>query len=285
MTYFSSTIPSKGVAKTKRLLTSSPSHVSLTHQYKTPRQYTISIHVSSLVGPNKTINSTLLVADGSCTIHDVTIEGGSRDPSSAPIILPQYEYSVGARVNASCDSAVAFDYSWRIIANGSDEKMVKTSEKVSLDERELMLPSYTLPYGLNKLIAMVTARPHGISKSVIGYVKVREPDLVALIDCGHERTVSRDREVIFNASRSYDPGSSITDSSLLSFKWSCECNGNASWIGDDVLRNASILRIPQKRLSNGECTFLVEVAKGKRKASARQRINVVDGNYPSLCVR
>jgi hypothetical protein len=178
-------------------------------------------------------------------------------------------------------------YSWQIfnLINDSTETGVQTSEEVSLHDRELVLPSNTLTFGLKKLVVMVTVMPYGISKSVGGYVRVREPNLVALIDCGHVRTVSRAGDVILNASRSYDPGNPTADSSTLSFKWFCVHNGNTSWLGQDVPRNSSILRIPSKRLNIGEYDFQVHITSGRRKASTSQKINVIESSFPTLCMR
>ncbi|KAK3717311.1 hypothetical protein QZH41_002311 [Actinostola sp. cb2023] len=110
---------------------------------------------------------------------------------------------------------------------------------------------------LYKLALTVQSLAHSVSKTAYGFLRVREPSLVALIECGRVRIESRDNDIILNASQSYDPANPKAGSLFLTFRWSC--NGKDDmWFGD-VVRNGSVLRIPRKRLSDGEYVFVVEV--------------------------
>lgn len=171
------------------------------------------------------------------------------------------------------------------VVNETYSTEYNVSKDVDLQDRELLLPSNTLSSGLYKISLTVTSIKHNVSNNGYGFVRVRVPSLVAVIECGSSQTISRDSDVIINASLSYDPANPKSRSELLVFKWFCQGKDDA-WFGG-VLRNSSVLRLPRRRLEEGKYVFLVKVTtrEGERKATASQTIKVVSFDVPKLCIR
>ena len=204
-------------------------------------------------------------------------------------IQQEYEYSLYTSLKINCRAYKELKYDWKVenILNGSITEVTSFPKEI-LSSNVLFLAARSLRGGLYKFTLSVTTIPLGISKVASGFLRVRIPKLLAVIDCGSERAMPWSHEIILNASSSRDPNeidvSKASDS--LSFEWFCDANRSVSCFESSINNRKSALIFPLKFLDvNVSYEFFVVVTKGTREAQASQIINVVEGNFPPLCVR
>lgn len=243
--------------------------------------------MSSLVGPNSTLtrNFILKAPQQTCKIYKVILYGASRDNISAPAILPQNDYQVSSSLQAYCESKLEFVWQILSVVNETYSANYKLPKDVQVNDRELVLPSNTLSSGLYKIAFTVISEQHNVSKTEFGFLRVRIPSLIAMIECGSTQILSHYSDVIINASLSYDPTNPTAGSGILNFEWFCQGKSD-SWFGN-IVRNSSVLRLPSKWLKEGQYLFIVKVmTKGEeRKENASQTITIVGYDVPVLCIR
>ncbi len=206
-----------------------------------------------------------------------------------PEIQQEYEYSLYPSLKINCQAFEELKYEWKIEStlNDSITEVVPFPEEILASE-VLFLAARSLKGGLYKFTLLVTATPLGISKVATGFLRVRMPKLLAVIDCGSERVMPWNQEIVLNASSSRDPNDIGVGkaSGSLSFEWFCDANRNVSCFKGVVNNKKSVLKFPPKFLNlNESYTFVVVVTRGNRQAEASQRIEVASGSFPPLCVR
>lgn len=268
-------------------ITNFPSQTKLQHQYSKPSEYIVRISVSSIVGSNTSLSRNIIVksVQQKCKIVEVLLEGASQQNLSAPTILPQNDYLISSSLKAHCESKILFTWEVFSIVNETFLMKCKLPEDIEVHGRELVLPSNTLSSGLYRIALTVISEQHNVSKTKKGFLRVHTPSLIALIECGSSQTLSRDSNVILNASLSYNPANPAAGSSVLVFEWFCQGKTDA-WFGS-VVRNSSVLRLPRGWLKEDQYVFTVRVTakEGGRKENASQTIKVVSFDVPVLCIR
>lgn len=271
------------------ILRTLPELVELTHQYSEPGTYKLSVSVNSLVGPSTSVQQSVIIGEAPCVIDSLTMLGAGESSDQCPEIQQEYEYSLYTSLKINCQAFKELKYDWKVenVLNGSITE-VTTFPKEILSSNVLFLAVRSLRGGLYKFTVSATAIPLGISKVATGFLRVRIPKLLAVIDCGSERVMSWNHQIILNASSSHDPNDidvSKADESL-SFEWFCDVNRSVSCFKSLINNNKSALIFPSKFLDvNVSYEFFVEVTKGMRKAQASQIIKVMERNFPPLCVR
>lgn len=266
-----------------------PNFVTVTHQYNERGIYRLSITANSAVGPSISVQQSVYISELPCIIHELRMLGAGDNSSHCPEIEQEYAYSLYSSLKINCSKYEELEYTWKIdnILNDTVTRVVPLSKEV-LSSSALFLESQSLRNGLYKFILSVTAKPHGISKSVIGFLRVRMPKLLAVIDCGSKRVMPWNQDIILNASSSRDPNESCDSQgrSALSFEWFCDTNRNVSCFSGSIDNRGPALMFPPKYLDlNRKYKFVVVVTKGSRKAEATQSIEVMSGNFLPLCVR
>ena len=152
--------------------------------------------------------------------------------------------------------------------------------------QEVLFPALSLVAGLYRVTLSLSVTPYGISSSTVGYFTVQRQALIAQIDCGHARTVSRNTEIVLNASRSYDPNDPDGDQEL-SFEWFCDASRNISCFNSTIKRDGAVVVFPARFFSESTTfEFVVNVsAPGGQSAEAKQIVTLVEDDIPPLCVR
>ncbi|XP_068716630.1 polycystin-1-like protein 2 [Montipora capricornis] len=262
---------------------------TLTHQYKKPGTYLLSISVNNVVGPNSSVERSVQITESPCIINELRVIGAGEDSDHPPEIRQEYEYSLYSSLKINCSSAQNLNYEWKVEHVLSDSETVIVpfpKEQVSSDS--LSIAAQSLRGGLYKFTLTFTATPLGISRSSIGFLRVLAPKLLATIDCGSERVMPWNEAIVLNGSGSRDPNDmdSSSTSSFLSFEWFCNFHRDVSCFEGDINNTQPVLRFPPKFLdSNTTYQFVLLVTKESREAEASQIITVRDGNFVPLCIR
>ena len=214
--------------------------------------------------------------------------GAGANSNECPEIQQEYEYSLYSSVIINCHGMEELKNEWkveRILTNFESETIPFQEEMISSEV--LFLAAQSLKGGLYQVTLSVTAIPYGISKAKTGFLRVRMPNLLATINCGSERVMPWNREVVLDGSSSRDPNDiGISQSASLSFKWFCNQFYNISCFGGKVNNTQPVLKFPEKFLErNLAYQFVLLVSKDSRRAEASQTITVVAENFPPLCVR
>ena len=263
--------------------------VGLTHQYSEPGTYSLSISVNSIVGPSTSVQQSVIIGEAPCVLDSLRMLGTGESSAQCPEIQQEYEYSLYSSLKINCQAFNELKYDWKVenILNGSITE-VSSFPKDILSSNVLFLAARSLQGGLHKFTLEVTAIPLGISKVTTGFLRVRTPKLLVVVDCGSERVLPWNHDIILNASSSRDPNDidvgKARDS--LSFEWFCDANRSVSCFKNSINNSKSALIFPPNFLDvNSSYEFFVVVTKGMRQTQAIQIIKVVAGNFPSLCVR
>ena len=267
-----------------------PELVELTHQYSQPGTYSLSISVNSIVGPSTSVQQSVIISEAPCVLDGLRMLGTGESSAQCPEIQQEYEYSLYSSLKINCQDLDELKYDWKVenVLNGSITE-VSSFPKDVLSSNVLFLTARSLQGGLYKFTLAVTAIPLGISKVATGFLRVRTPKLLVVIDCGSERVMPWNHDIILNASSSRDPndidvGNKASDS--LSFEWFCDANRSVSCFNSSINNKKSALIFPPRSLEvNASYEFFVVVTKGMRQAQVSQIIKVVAGNFPPLCVR
>ena len=266
-----------------------PELVELTHQYSEPGTYKLSVSVNSLVGPSTSVQQSVIIGEAPCVFDSLQMLGAGESSDQCPEIQQEYEYSLYTSLKINCQAFKELKYDWKVenVLNGSVTEVTSFPKEI-LSSSVLFLAARSLRGGLYKFTLSVTAIPLGISKVATGFLRVRISKLLAVIDCGSERAMPWNQEIILNASSSRDPndiGVRKVDESL-SFEWFCDANRSVSCFKSSINNRKSALIFPAKFLDvNVSYEFFVEVTKGMRQAQASQIIKVMERNFPPLCVR
>ncbi|PFX17783.1 Polycystic kidney disease protein 1-like 2 [Stylophora pistillata] len=266
-----------------------PDFVTVAHQYNERGIYRLSITATSAVGPDISVQRSVYISEIPCVIHELRMLGAGDNSSQCPEIEQENEYSLYSSLKINCSNYGELEYKWKIenILNDALTKVVHLSKEV-LSSSALLLESQSLRSGLYKFTLLVTAKPLGLSKSAIGFLRVRMPKLLAVIDCGNKRVMPWNQDIVLNASSSRDPND-FYDSrgkSSLSFEWFCDNNRSVSCFKESIDNRGPALVFPPKYLDlNRTYRFVVVLTKGSRKAEATQSIEVVSGSFLPLCVR
>ncbi|XP_020607936.1 LOW QUALITY PROTEIN: polycystic kidney disease protein 1-like 2 [Orbicella faveolata] len=265
-----------------------PEIVELTHQYSEPGTYGLSISVNSIVGPSTSVQKSVVISEAPCVLDGLRMLGAGESSAQCPEIQQEYEYSLYSSLKINCQAFNELKYDWKVenILNGSVTE-VSSFPKDILSSNVLFLAARSLQGGLYRFTLSVTAIPLGISKVATGFLRVRTPKLLAVIDCGRERVMSWNHEIILNASSSRDPNNINVGkaSDSLSFEWFCDANRSVSCFKSSVNNKSTLIFPPESLDVNASYEFFVVVTKGMRQAEASQIIKVVAGSFPPLCVR
>lgn len=261
----------------------------VTHQYKEPGAYNLSVSARSVVGPGTTVQRLVIVMETPCTINELRMLGTGANSDQCPEIQQEYEYSLYSSVIMNCHGMEELKYEWkveRIFTNFENESIV-FQEKI-ISSEVLFFAAKSLKGGLYKVTLSVTVIPQGISKAKSGFLRVRMPNLLATINCGSKRVMPWNREVVLDGSSSRDPNDiGASPSASLSFKWFCNQLYNISCFGGRVNNTQPVLKFPEKFLErNLAYQFVLLLAsKDSRRAETSQTITVVAENFLPLCVR
>lgn len=260
------------------------------HQYGEPGTYTLTISAKSMVSPNTFVPSrTINIMNTPCVVNELRMLAVGENSSDCPEIPQEYEYSIYSSLQINCSGVENIKYEWKV------EQLLNDSTDVSvpfhnqpLSSDVLFLPAKSMRGGLYKFTLMVTAMPLGVSKTATGFLRVRLPKLLARIDCGNERVMSWDKEVVLNGSASHDPNEnddSKANSSLI-FEWFCYPSGNISCFKGLIDNKKPVLTFPPKSYDfNTTYHFVLAVTKGSRRATTIQTIKFLAGSFPAPCVR
>ena len=266
-----------------------PELVELTHQYSEPGTYSLSISVNSIVGPSTSVQQSVIISEAPCVLDGLRMLGAGETSAQCPEIQQEYEYSLYSSLKINCQAFDELKYDWKVenVLNGSTTE-VSSFPKDILSSNVLFLAARSLQGGLYKFTLAVTAIPLGISKVATGFLRVRTPKLLVVIDCGSERVMPWNHDIILNASSARDPNDIDVGkaSDSLSFEWFCDANRSVSCFKSSINNKKSALIFPPRFLDvNASYEFFVEVTKGMRQTQASQIIKVVAGNFSPLCVR
>ena len=83
------------------LVQTTPASVLMSHKYKIPGLYEVSIAVGNLVGPNTTLLQPVQVRQDACAIYGVHIVGAGSSSSNCPEIKQKYEFSLASKVSGT----------------------------------------------------------------------------------------------------------------------------------------------------------------------------------------
>ena len=232
---------------------------------------------------------SVVIGEAPCVLDGLRMLGAGESSSQCPEIQQEYEYSLYSSLKINCQAFNELKYDWKVenILNGSIAE-VSSFPKDILSSNILFLAARSLQAGLYKFTLSVTAIPLGVSKVATGFLRVRTPKLLAIIDCGSERIMPWSHDIILNASSSRDPNDIDVGkaSDSLSFEWFCDANRNVSCFKSSINNKKSALIFPPNFLDvNVSYEFFVIVTKGMRQAQASQIIKVVAGSFSPLCVR
>lgn len=249
----------------------------------------MSLSVNSIVGPSTSIQQSVIIGEAPCVVDELRMLGAGESSGHCPEIQQEYEYSLHPSLKINCQAFKELKYHWKVenILNGTIADVISFPKEIFSSD-VLFLAARSLKGGLYKFTLSVTAMPLGISKVATGFLRVRVPKLLAVIDCGSKRVVPWNHEIILNASSSRDPNDIDVskDSGSLSFEWFCDANRNVSCFNGSIENKKSALIFPPTFLDvNVSYEFFVVVTKGTRQAEASQIIEVVTGSFPPLCVR
>lgn len=266
-----------------------PDLVTVTHQYNEPGTYDLSILANSVAGPRTSVQRTVIIGETPCDIEKLRMLNAGESNGPYPEIQQEYEYSIYPSLKINCQAFEELKYEWKVenVKNDSITEVVPFPKEI-LSSDVLFLAARSLQGGLYKFTLSVTATPLGISKIATGFLRVRMPKLLAVIDCGSERVMPWNQEIVLNASSSRDPNDidNGKGSDSLSFKWFCDSNRDVSCFKSVINNNKSVLKFPPGFLDlNVSYEFFVLVTKGMRQAEASQSIKVVSGSSSPLCVR
>ena len=245
--------------------------------------------MNNVVGPNSSVQRSVQITERPCIINELRVIGAGEDSDHPPEIQQEYEYSLYSSLKINCSSAQNLNYEWKVehVLSYSEIVIVPfPKEQVSSDS--LSIAAQSLTGGLYKFTLTFTATPLGISRSSIGFLRVLVPKLLATIDCGSERVMPWNKEIVLNGSGSRDPNdvNSSSTNSFLSFEWFCNFHRNVSCFKGDINNTQPVLRFPSRFLdSNTTYQFVLLVTKESREAEASQIITVRDGNFVPLCIR
>lgn len=271
----------------KGFLSTLPKLVSVTHRYSEPGTYILSISADSVVGPLSFLQRSVNIVETPCVINELRMLGTGENSAHCPEIQQEYEYSIYSSLKINCFGVEELKYEWKveyILSDSLTEAVSFNSEILSSDV--LFLAAQSLKGGLYKLTLSVTAMPIGISKLATGFLRVRIPKLLTTIDCGSERVMPWNQEVVLDGSGSRDPNDVNASIRSLSFEWFCDASHAVSCFKGLVNNTEPVLTFPPKFLdSNTSYQFVLSVSKGLRRAKARQTITIVDGSFRPLCVR
>ena len=261
----------------------------MTHLYSEPGTYSLSISVNSIVGPSTSIQQSVIISEAPCVLDGLRMLGAGESSAQCPEIQQEYEYSLYSSLKINCQAFDELKYDWKVenVLNGSTTE-VSWFPKDLLSSNVLFLAARSLQGGLYKFTLAVTAIPLGISKVATGFLRVRTPKLLVVIDCGSERVMPWNDDIILNASSARDPNDIDVGkaSDSLSFEWFCDASRSVSCFKSSINNNKSALIFPPRFLDvNASYEFFVVVTKGMRQAQTSQIIKVVAGNFSPLCVR
>ena len=263
--------------------------MTVTHQYNETGEYVLSISVSGVVGPPRTIQQSVNITETPCMITELRMLGAGANSTQCPEIQQEYEYALYSKLKINCYGVEELKYEWKveqILADSNTEAVPFQRELTS--SAALILASQSFKGGLYKFTLSVAAMPLGISRTAIGFLRVRLPNLVVTIDCGSERVMPWNQEVVLDGSASRDPNDIdvIAASSSLSFEWFCDENHDVSCFKGQVDNKQSVLTFPPNFLDRSTTyQFVLSVSKGLRRSEATQTIKVVAGDFTPLCVR
>ncbi|XP_078670977.1 polycystin-1-like protein 2 isoform X2 [Branchiostoma floridae x Branchiostoma belcheri] len=185
---------------------------------------------------------------------DVTLQGGGASPWSAPSVQRRKSLTVRSDIKVDCDEEFTLSFSWAVYSMDADSLTpIAIPPSVSTSASELTLPKNTLPYGNVivglEVVVMETESGLSVARKVAQWLTVRASPLVAHIVGGSARSVDVGSDVVVDASTSYDPDAVVTNSTLLTYKWSCitesgtSCNevfGNSTTQQSYVISSALI---------------------------------------------
>ena len=271
-------------------MSSLPRVIRVRHQYGEPGTYTLSISAKSMVSPNTFVPSrTFNIMNTPCVVNELRMLAVGENSSDCPEVPQEYEYSIYSSLQINCSGVEGIKYEWKVEQLLTDSTTVSVPfQNQPLSSDVLFIPAKSLRGGLYKFTLMVIAMPIGISKTATGFLRVRLPKLLASIDCGSERVMSWDKEVVLNGSASHDPNEnndSKANSSLI-FEWFCYSSGNISCFKRPIDNKQPVLIFSPNRLDfNKTYHFVLSVTKGSRRATTMQTIKFLAGSFPPLCVR
>ena len=215
--------------------------------------------------------------------------GAGANSNRCPEIQQEYEYALYSTLKIDCYGVEQLKYEWNVeqVLADSKTKTVPFLREIT-SSAALVLAGQSLKAGLYKFTLSVAAMPVGISRVAIGFLRVLLPNLLVTIDCGSERVMPWNQEVVLDGSASRDPNDIDVSSasSSLSFKWFCDESHDVSCFKGQVDNKLSVLTFKPNFLDRSTTyQFVLSVSKGLRHAEAIQTIKVVDGDFPPLCVR
>lgn len=266
-----------------------PEIIEVTHQYSEPGTYRLSISANSVVGPSTLVQQSVVISETSCVINELRMLGAGENKRHCPEMQQEYEYSLYSSLKINCSGYKELKYEWKIenILNDSVTEVVQFPKEI-LSFSTLFLAARSLRSGLYKFTLSVRANPLGISKAASGFLRVRMPKLLAVIDCGSKRVMPWNHDIVLNASSSRDPNDIDVSKAngSLSFAWFCDTNRSLSCFNGSIYNRGSVLVFPPKFLDlSVTYRFVVVVTKVMRQAEATQSIEIVSGSFLPLCVR
>lgn len=266
-----------------------PKLVTVTHQYNATGEYVLSISARSVVGPPGTVQQSVSITETPCIITELRMLGAGANSNQCPEIQQEYEYAIYSTLKIDCYGVEQLKYEWNVeqVLADSKTRAVPFLREIT-SSAALVLAGQSLKAGLYKFTLSVAAMPVGISRVAIGFLRVPLPNLLVTIDCGSERVMPWNQEVVLDGSASRDPNDIDVSSasSSLSFKWFCDKSHDVSCFKGQVDNKQSVLTFKPNFLDRSTTyQFVLSVSKGLRQAEAIQTIKVVDGDFPPLCVR
>lgn len=270
-----------------------PVIVKVVHQYDKEGPYETIVVITSPAEIIPTFHQRVTSCEKPCSVKNVKIVGASSVAASSPVIRQEFRYSLQAQIEVNCLTSKQLLYKWEIymVNNVTIQKLHKI-EKLETNSMDLSLWAFSLEGGLYKVVLTVTSQPCGVLKMSHGFIRVREVNLVASIDCGSVRSVSWNSKIVLDASGSYDPSDIIYSNSIkkgVKYEWICKDINGVNCLEKISTTNSSLLAIPPRYFnlsSNSTYVFVLKVSKGSRFSEARQVVEVRKQSFASnLCIR
>ena len=280
--------------------------MSMGHVYSRPGNFTAALHAYNQVSQvNRTVRFE--VWKPVCEVKEIVLRDlpDWTTRSSVPVnrfqkksFLGQFEYS--------CSIVERVEVEWKIFKLTNDgEQPINSPMSIRRDEFTSMatFARYTLPYGTFRLVMLVEMTGRDVA-AVYGFVnteksvllEVTASELIASIEGGDAVQIGVEMNLPLDGSASRDPdlrpGETESD---MTFAWFCrtdDANGQTVGCYEDArdpdvsVSGDAIFNTNTDEFSEHKTyIYKLEIFKGRRKASAEQKVLVVKGAPPVVEIR
>ncbi|XP_066275447.1 polycystin-1-like protein 2 [Branchiostoma lanceolatum] len=225
---------------------------------------------------------------------DVTLQGGGDSPWSAPTVKRRKRLTVRSDVKLDCEEEFTLSFSWAVYSIDSFILIpISLPPGVLTTASELTIPKNTLPYGNIvvglEVVVMETESGLSVARKTAQWLTVSASPLVAHIAGGSARSVDLGSDVVVDASTSYDPDAVVTNSTLLTYSWSCTTMLGApcdELFGNSTAQQSYVISSALIPPDLPEVTLTVQVGyPGRDPGQYSQTLQVFPAGSPTVQIR